>query len=74
MINQSLKSLVALCALTLAFGTSVIRADSDQPPPNIVFIFADDLGFGDLGSYGHPYAQSPALDRLAEQGSSFTQM
>jgi N-acetylgalactosamine-6-sulfatase len=41
--------------------------------PNIVFIFADDWGWGDLGCYGHPYARTPNLDRLASQGILFTQ-
>lgn len=39
--------------------------------PNIVFIFADDLGYGDLASYGHPYAQTPNLDKLASEGTRF---
>jgi arylsulfatase A-like enzyme len=39
--------------------------------PNIVFVLADDLGYGDLGSYGHPYALTPNLDRLAEEGTRF---
>ena len=42
--------------------------------PNIVFIFADDLGYADLGCYGHPYAKTPAIDRLATEGVRFTQM
>nr|WP_236649137.1 sulfatase-like hydrolase/transferase [Rhodopirellula sp. SM50] len=44
-----------------------------QRPPNIVFMFADDLGYGDLGCYGHPYAKTPALDQLAKEGTRFTQ-
>ena len=59
--------LVALSVLTLP-----TRAD-DQRPPNIVFMFADDLGYGDLACYGHPYAKTPHLDRLAKQGTRFTQ-
>ncbi|MDP6979912.1 MAG: sulfatase-like hydrolase/transferase [Myxococcota bacterium] len=35
-------------------------------------VLADDLGYGDLGSYGHPYASTPHLDRLAEEGVRFT--
>ncbi|MBD3676318.1 MAG: sulfatase-like hydrolase/transferase [Planctomycetaceae bacterium] len=35
-------------------------------------MFADDLGFGDLACYGHPYAQTPALDQLAAEGTRFT--
>lgn len=38
--------------------------------PNIVFILADDLGYGDLASYGHPYAKTPNLDQLAQSGLS----
>ena len=41
--------------------------------PNIVFILADDLGYADLACYGHPYARTPSLDKLASEGSSFRQ-
>lgn len=41
-------------------------------PPNVVLLFADDLGFGDLGSYGHPSSLTPNLDRLASEGLRFT--
>jgi len=40
---------------------------------NVIFLFADDLGWGDLGCYGHPHIQTPNLDRLAKQGTLFTQ-
>ena len=39
--------------------------------PNIVFILADDLGYGDLACYGHPYAQTPQLDKRASEGTRF---
>jgi arylsulfatase A-like enzyme len=42
-------------------------------PPNIVFILADDLGYGHLGSYGQEQIRTPHIDRLAEQGTRFTQ-
>ncbi len=45
------------------------RIDSEQP--NIIFILADDLGAGDLQCTGHPYAKSPNLDQLAQQGIRF---
>jgi N-acetylgalactosamine-6-sulfatase len=48
------------------------RAQGNRPP-NIVFILADDLGWGDLGVYGHRQMQTPHLDRLAHQGTLFTQ-
>lgn len=41
--------------------------------PNIVFIFADDWGWGDLGCYGHPSVKTPNLDRLAKAGTLFSQ-
>lgn len=40
--------------------------------PNIIFILADDLGWGDLHCYGHPYAKTPNLDQLAADGTRFT--
>jgi arylsulfatase A-like enzyme len=40
--------------------------------PNILLIYVDDLGFGDLGSYGHPVIQTPRIDSLANEGMRFT--
>ena len=60
-------------AAFLLVGVSSIVAAEDETPPNIVLLFADDLGYGDLACYGHPYAQTPNLDRLAAEGSRFTQ-
>ena len=39
--------------------------------PNILFIFADDWGWGDLSCHGHPYVKTPNIDRLAEEGTDF---
>lgn len=41
-------------------------------PPNIIFILADDLGFGDLQHYGHRYIKTPNLDQLAQEGLTLT--
>ncbi|WP_083639064.1 arylsulfatase [Algoriphagus marinus] len=44
----------------------------EEKKPNIVFILADDLGWGDLGFLGQQYIETPAIDRLASQGMFFT--
>ena len=41
-------------------------------PPNVVIIFADDLGWGDLGAFGHPTIRTPHLDRMAGEGQKWT--
>ncbi len=41
-------------------------------PPNVIILFADDLGYGDLGSYGHPTIRTPRLDALAAEGQRWT--
>jgi arylsulfatase A len=42
-------------------------------PPNFVILFADDLGYGDLGCFGHPTIRTPRLDRMADEGLKLTQ-
>lgn len=54
-------------------GLPAVAAAAPDKPPNIIFILADDLGWGDLGCYGHPHIRTPNLDRLAWQGTRFTQ-
>jgi len=61
---MKLKLLLLFCVVALL---------SPARPPNIVFILADDLGWGDLTSQGHPQVETPHLDRLAQQGARFTQ-
>lgn len=51
---------------------SVARA-AEPTPPNLVVIVADDLGYGDLGRYGQELIATPTLDRLADEGTRFTQ-
>jgi arylsulfatase A len=59
-------------AVVLALGALTIGGAASSRPPNIVIIFADDLGYGDLGCQGHPTIRTPHLDRLAAQGRRFT--
>lgn len=73
-MKRRLTFTVSLSFLLMSFGCSSnhtsekssITADANLP--NIVFILADDLGFGDLAVYGHPYAKTPYLDQLAKEG------
>ena len=48
------------------------QAQGTRRPPNFIIILADDQGYGDLGSYGHPTIRTPHVDRLATQGMTFT--
>lgn len=50
-----------------------LPASAHAQRPNFVVIFADDLGYGDLGCYGHPTIRTPHLDRMAREGMRFTQ-
>ncbi len=63
---------IYLLLLALAATNAAVAQLPDERPPNIVMIFADDLGTGDLGCYGHPYAVTPNIDRLATGGTRFT--
>ena len=59
--------------LTAAAAAALpLRARTTKP--NILFILADDLGYGDLGCYGQKLVRTPNVDRLAEQGIRFTQV
>ncbi len=50
-----------------------LSASENKAKPNIVFIMADDLGWGELGCYGNRFNETPNLNRLAKQGIRFTQ-
>ncbi|WP_152052131.1 arylsulfatase [Tautonia marina] len=66
-------ALMALMTLVTTAGATQ-EARAKPKPPNIIFIMADDLGYGDLGSYGQKTIPTPNLDRLAAEGTRFTQV
>ena len=59
------------CAAVLITSITQSAGAADQPP-NVVLIFADDLGYGDLGCYGATKVQTPNIDKLAAEGRRFT--
>ncbi|MGQ9650042.1 MAG: sulfatase family protein [Phycisphaerae bacterium] len=69
-VQELLSSVLVLLAAFFVTSGAAVAADR---PPNFVIIFADDLGYGDLGCYGHPTIRTPNLDRMAAEGMRFTQ-
>jgi len=64
--------LVFFCGIAV----SAMGADStaqNSTKPNIVFIFADDMGYGDVGAYGAPAIKTPNIDRMAAEGAKFNE-
>lgn len=58
--------------ITIGLSLAASAALTAQEKPNVVFILTDDLGYGDLSSYGQEKFQTPNIDRLALQGTRFT--
>src|SRR5258706_6360712 len=62
-------ALIPLIAICVA-GSAAFAADA--PRPNIIFLLADDLGYGDVGCFGQTKIRTPNIDRLAAEGMRFT--
>ena len=71
MKSKSLKPLI-LAGIAVT-SSACSEREAESPHPNIVFILADDLGWGDLGCYGQTMFQTPGIDSLAANGIRFTQ-
>ena len=65
--------MAAAAAATLAATRESTGQRTDTQRPNIVFVLADDLGYGELGSYGQRRIRTPNLDRMAAEGMRFTE-
>jgi arylsulfatase A len=66
-----MKPLRSLFLIVGFLGLTTTALTAAEKPLNVVFILADDLGWGELGSYGQKKIPTPHLDRLAKEGSRF---
>lgn len=71
MYYSGLLATLGLLASTTTRAAQKQKATPERP--NIIFILADDMGYGDLACYGNPYMKTPNIDRLAATGTRFTQ-
>jgi len=69
MVSILSRTIAGIVLVSVGIGSAVAAA---VERPNVVIIFADDLGYGDLSCYGHPTIATPRLDRMAEQGQRWT--
>jgi uncharacterized sulfatase len=72
MRDIAIAAIVGTAAATPGCSPAEPPVVTGDRPPNIVIINADDLGWGDLGSYGHPTIDTPRLDRMAAEGQRWT--
>ena len=56
----------------LAYCLSSCTTEKEPERPNVIFIMADDQGYGDIGAHGNPYIQTPNMDKLHNESVSFT--
>ena len=63
---------IAIAAVVAGCAGQTPARHASEERPNIIWILADDLGYGDLGSYGQQRIQTPELDRMASEGMRFT--
>ncbi|QDV66028.1 sulfatase-like hydrolase/transferase [Crateriforma conspicua] len=73
MVLQSPRVIIVTLIVVLSTMVSRVPLFGDDPRPNIILVFIDDLGWSDLGCFGNRQADTPAIDRLASEGIAFEQ-
>src|SRR6185369_2953873 len=68
------RAIIFLLGSTLLTGCSPETKEQEPLRPNIIFIMADDLGYGDLGAYGQQQIKTPNIDQMATEGMLFSQV
>src|SRR5580692_12506275 len=66
-------ALMGICLAGLWFGCSSLKTSALDTRPNIIFLLTDDMGYADVGCYGGKFVPTPNIDRLALEGTKFTQ-
>ena len=65
-------SAIAILVAGVLVPSPVAAQTTRQRPPNVVLIITDDVGYGDIGSYGAPDVKTPSIDRIAREGVRLT--
>ena len=71
LLSKALLTPINLLLVSLLLPAYAVASPSHQSP-NVIIIFADDMGYGDIGAYGHPTIRSPNLDQMAAEGIKWT--
>ena len=72
-MNKSICLLIIIFTFLVACSTHPQKPEDEPQKPNIIYILADDLGYGDLSCYGQTHFKTPNLDKMAAEGMRFTQ-